>query len=178
MSMATTMRAGVGVVGVAALLLAVSPVAAAAPPRCATTGLQVSQGLNQAAAGTASTVFALRNASGRTCLLGGYPGMAFRVHGNDNEWKYVTVRRGGSTAFRDPGAKVITLAPGGSASYSLAYTAPQTSTCRRTGQVRVTPPGATTSLTLRTPGQNVIWVCPGMPMTVSALVAGRRGAPG
>ncbi len=177
MSMTTTMRAGVGVAGVAALLLAVIPVAAAAPPRCATTGLQVSQGLNQGGAGTASTVFALRNASGRTCLLGGYPGMAFRVHGNDNEWKYVTVRRGGSTAFRDPGAKVITLAPGGSASYSLAYTVPQTSTCKRTGQVQVTPPGATTSLTLRTPGQNTIWVCPGMPITVSALVAGRRGAP-
>ncbi len=176
MSMTTTMRAGVGVAGVAALLLAVSPLAAA-PPRCATTGLQVSQGLNQAAAGTVSTVFALRNASGRTCLLGGYPGMAFRVQGNDNEWKYVTVRRGGSTAFRDPGAKVITLAPGGSASYSLAYTVPQTSTCKRTGQVQVTPPGATTSLTLRTPGQNAIWVCPGMPITVSAVVAGRRGAP-
>ncbi len=33
-------------------------------------------------------------------------------------------------------------------------------------------------LTLRTPGQNAIWVCPGMPITVSAVVAGRRGAPG
>ncbi len=175
MSMTTTMRAGVGVAGVAALLLAVIPVAAAAPPRCATTGLQVSQGLNQGGAGTASTVFALRNASGRTCLLGGYPGMAFRTA--TGTLLRGTVRRGGSTAFRDPGAKVITLAPGGSASYSLAYTDPQTSTCRRTGQVQVTPPGATTSLTLRTPGQNAIWVCPGMPMTVSAVVAGRRGAP-
>ncbi len=177
MSMTTTMRAGVGVAGVAgvaALLLAVSPVAAA-PPRCATTGLQVSQGLNQAAAGTASTVFALRNVSGRTCLLDGYPGMAFRTA--TGTLLRGTVRRGGSTVFRDPGAKVITLAPGGSASYSLAYTVPQTSTCRRTGQVQVTPPGATTSLTLRTPGQNDIWVCPGMPITVSALVAGRRGAP-
>ncbi len=172
----TTRTLGAAItLGAAATLLMTTTSATAAPARCTNAVLKASQGLGQAGAGSASTVFVLTNTGARTCVLGGYPGMAFI--GRGGTVLRSTVKRGGTTLFTNPGPKLITLKKGAAASYSLGFTEPQSATCARTTRVRITPPGATTQLSLATTGAKAAYVCPGQPMVVSALVAGREGAP-
>ena len=144
--------------------------AQAATPRCVTERLAVTLGPSDAGAGNESQVYVLTNVSGRTCLLGGYPGMAFLS--STGKVLRGTVARGSTTLFRDPGPRTLTLRPGARVSYSLGFISPQTSACRTTAEVEVTPPNATRTLLVR----SRVSVCPGQPMTVSALVPGTRGA--
>jgi len=149
---------------------------ASVPTQCANENLDVSFGQGQAGAGSSEVVVVLtNNGMGDSCTLGGYPGMAFYA-ANGTELAG-TVKRGGTTLFTDPGPTKITLAPNGSASYSLGYTDAQNDGCENTGYVKVTPPNATQSIKVTTTGQNVITVCEGQPLTVSALVKGSGGAP-
>ena len=149
---------------------------ASAPTQCANENLDVSFGQGQGGAGSSEVVVVLtNNGMGDSCTLGGYPGMAF-YSANGTELAG-TVRRGGTTLFTDPGPTKITLAPNGSASYSLGFTDAQNNGCENTGSVKVTPPNATQSIKVATTGQNVITVCEGQPLTVSALVKGSGGAP-
>lgn len=171
----TRILGGAIAVGVAATLLMTAGTATAAPSRCTNAALQASQGLSQAGAGSTSTVFVLTNKGSRTCVLGGYPGMAFIGQGGTVVRS--TVKRGGTTLFSNPGPKVITLKKGAAASYSLGSIDPQSGNCARTTRVRITPPGSTTQLSLATVGAKAVYVCPGQPMVVSAMVAGRAGAP-
>ena len=147
-----------------------------APTRCANGDLDVTLGQGQAGAGSAEVVVVLtNNGMGPPCTLGGYPGMAFYA-ANGTELAG-TVKRGGTTLFTDPGPSTLTLAPNGSVSYSVGFTSAQSDGCENTGDVMVTPPGATQSIKVTTTGQNTITVCEGQPITVSALVQGSGGAP-
>jgi hypothetical protein len=149
---------------------------ASAPTQCANENLDVTFGQGQAGAGSSEVVVVLtNNGMGDSCTLGGYPGMAF-YSANGTELAG-TVKRGGTTLFTDPGPTKLTLAPNGSASYSLGFTDAQNNGCENTGSVKVTPPNATQSIKVATTGQNVITVCEGQPLTVSALVKGSGGAP-
>lgn len=150
--------------------------AAAAPPRCANSVLGLRPGPTDGAAGTLESVFVFRNAGRATCILGGYPGMAFISASGKVLANRVT--RGSSVAFHDPGPRTITLRPGATASYSLAWNDAQTSPCPTTARVLVTPPGSRASITMRTPGATAISVCKGRPLIVSAVVAGSRGVTG
>lgn len=164
--------AGALIAGAIAGITAASS-ATAAPPRCANSTLSAANGQGEGAAGTETSVFILRNTGRATCILGGYPGMAFISARGTVLANRVT--RGSSVAFRDPGPRTITLRPGGTASYSLAWNGPQDAPCPTTARVLVTPPGSRQSLSLRTPGSTSISVCTGRPLIVSALVAGSRG---
>ena len=149
---------------------------ASAPTRCANGDLDVTLGQGQAGAGSAEVVVVLtNNGMGPPCTLGGYPGMAFYA-ANGTELAG-TVKRGGTTLFTDPGPSALTLAPNGSVSYSVGFSSAQSDGCKNTGDVMVTPPGATQSIKVTTTGRNTITVCEGQPITVSALVQGSGGAP-
>ena len=149
---------------------------ASAPTQCANENLGVSFGQGQGGAGSSEVVVVLtNNGMGDSCTLGGYPGMAFYA-ANGTELAG-NVKRGGTTLFTDPGPTKLTLAPNGSVSYSLGFTDAQNDGCENTASVKVTPPNATQSIKVTTTGQNVITVCEGQPLTVSALVKGSGGAP-
>lgn len=171
-----TLGGAIALGAAATLLITAGPATAkVAPARCTNAALAASQGVGQAGAGSVSAVFVLTNKGSRTCVLGGYPGMAFI--GQGGTVLRSTVKRGGTTLFTNPGPKVITLKKGAAASYSLGFTEPQSAKCARTTRVRITPPGSTTQLSLATAGAKAAYVCPGQPMVVSAMVAGRAGAP-
>lgn len=158
--------------------VAVMPGAASAAqsPLCTPGRLQASIGTTQGGAGAVATTVILTNVSGRTCALGGYPGMAFI--GDKGAILARRVTRGGTTLFKDPGPRVVTLEPTGAASFSVGSVTPQSAPCALTGEVAVTPPGARTSLYIGTPGARGIYVCPHRKLVVSAVVAGTRGAAG
>jgi len=162
--------------GMAVVTLAttVGTATAATAPLCTPGRLQLSQGSSQGGVGATATTFIFTNVSGRTCALAGYPGMAFI--GNKGAVLAKRVVRGGTTLFKDPGARVVTLEPTGTASFSLGSTLPQRTACPLTIELAVTPPGGTTPLFIGTPGARGIYVCAGRKLVVSAVVAGTRGA--
>jgi hypothetical protein len=82
-----------------------------------------------------------------------------------------TVARGSAYLFTDPGPTAVVLQPAESASYSLGWSVANGATCATSATVEITPPNDTGHLTI--PSQVV--VCPGRPLTVSAVVPGARG---
>lgn len=163
-----------GALAVASMATLSSTASAAQASVCTPGRLQAAIGTTQGGAGSIATTVVLTNASGRTCVLAGYPGMAF-IGGNGAVLAR-RVTRGGTALFRDPGARIVTLEPTGVASFSLGSVMPQRTPCPRTVEVAVTPPGARTSLYIGTPGARGIDVCAGRKLVVSAVVAGMRGA--
>ncbi len=175
MNAMTSRIAGAGALALgAALAIGVGAPATAAAAQCPTPQLRASQGQGEGAAGTASVAMVLRYTGSGTCQLRGYPGMAFI--GKSGATVRSTVKRGGSTVFPDRPPTTVSLRRGQAASYTLAWTDPQTTACPYTARVLVTPPGSRTSISLATPGSRAIPVCPGFPMIVSPVVAGTRGA--
>lgn len=124
--------------------------AAAGTPRCATAGLVV--WLDTQGNGTAGSIYyqlQLTNLSGRTCTLGGYPGVsAVSLQG----------RQLGRAASRESGAKArtVTLANGATAEATLRIVAAGNfprSACKQTtaAGLRVYPPSQTTAKTVPYP---------------------------
>jgi hypothetical protein len=134
--------------------------------RCTTADLTVSAKDGEAGAGHRSTIFVLTNATQTPCSIYGYPGMAF-LDASDNVLRD-TVARG------DPGPATVLLQPGDAASYSLEWSEANGATCATSAKVQVTPPDDTNHATLL----SQVVVCPGRPLTVSAVVAGDAGANG
>lgn len=144
----TVMRiAGAAAAAGIALALA-APVEAAdrGTPTCGTDDLRISfaerlgGGMNHAG-GTLE----LKNATGRTCALRGYPGLGLE----DARHKALPTRtvRGGTWYADDPGNKLVLLKPGQAAQANVAWT--HTGTEARTGSyLRVTPPAARTFRTI------------------------------
>lgn len=134
---------------VATLLLTAAPVAPAAParsaspPKCATSGLVM--WLNSEGSGTAGSFYfhlELANLSGRTCTLGGYPGVsAVNLSG----------RQIGASAGREVTQKphTVTLAPEAqtTAIIRVVDVGALPASCRPVPAAgfRVYPPGQTTS---------------------------------
>jgi hypothetical protein len=140
--------------------------------KCTAADLSVSAKDGDAGAGHRSTVFVLANATQTPCSVDGYPGMAFL----DASGAVVrgTVERGDSYLFTDPGPSLVVLQPGDAASYSLGWSEANGATCATSTKVQVTPPDDTNHATLL----SQVVVCPGRPLTVSAVVAGTAGAGG
>jgi Protein of unknown function (DUF4232) len=119
--------------------------------------------------GNRSTVYVLTNAGQDPCRLYGYPGMAFIDAAGATLRD--TVARGSAYLFTDPGPTAVALQPAESASYSLGWSVANGATCTTSATVEITPPNDTGHLTI--PSQVV--VCPGRPLTVSAVVPGAHG---
>ena len=148
--------------------------ASAASTLCTPGRLQVSLGPAQGGMNATATTFVFTNVSGRTCVLSGYPGMAFI--GGKGAMLAKRVIRGGTKLFKDPGARVVPLEPTGTSSFTVGTTMPQATTCPLTMELAITPPGGTTPLFIGTPGARGLYVCPGRVPVVSAVVPGARGA--
>ncbi len=118
------------------------------PARCPTTGLSASVGGGNGAAGTIETTVVLRNASGATCVLGGYPGLLMLGPGG-TPLPTIVVRKG-AYSFTSQTPVVVTLTPGGTTSFNIGYSdvpvGGETS-CPSSVSLEVTPPGAYDHLT-------------------------------
>jgi len=118
--------------------------AAAAPsiaPTCTRSQLGVRANGTNGAAGTIFGAWVFTNLTKRTCSLFGYPGM--QLYGKAG-------RPFRTTVLRDlaPGPHVVTLAPGGSATFRSSYSDVSSgrSPCRMSTVAQITAPGAFTSL--------------------------------
>jgi hypothetical protein len=121
-------------------------------PRCQTSGLRVSFGQTQGAAGTIYTAILFKNLSRTSCTLTGFPGLSFLdAHG----------KQVGPAAARDPRpVRTLTIAPGKTifssmgiaeaANYPTSMCKPATAT-----KARIYPPGNTASVVLAVPGGSV-----------------------
>ena len=124
---------------------------ASAIPRCLTQ--HMSAGLHgfQALVGNRGFILTLTNTANSSCALYGYPGLglldaAHHVLPSTTHW--------GSTYFApDPGRHLIVLSPGETASADFAFFSGNgTRTDSVATYLEVTPPNASTHLTVRLPG--------------------------
>lgn len=157
-----------GLIGLGAAAVPATAAEAMAAPACTPGRLAVSLGGSDGTAGSVVQTVVLRNVSGRTCRLGGYPGMAF--YAASGAVLRSTVSRA-TTPFGNVRPRTLVVRPGARASYGLLYVEPQTGPCPTTAEVAVTPPNATRSLLVAAR----IPVCAGQPMTVSPIVPGAAG---
>ena len=139
-------------------------------PACRSGDLKATEKKGDAGVGNRSTVYVLVNATQDPCRLYGYPGMAFLDPGGATLRD--TVARGSAYLFTDPGPAAIVLQPAESASFSLGWSVANGAVCATSATVEITPPDDTGHLTI--PSQVV--VCPGRPLTVSAVAPGTSGA--
>jgi hypothetical protein len=101
-----------------------------------TTAVKVAS--QQGAAGTISTVWRVKNTSGKPCRSFGYPGMDFRT---SNGWQNVQVHRGGFQNINEPPAPVVVL-PARSLYFVSYWNDVDTSAgpCQEFNRVKVTLP--------------------------------------
>ncbi|MDF3289631.1 DUF4232 domain-containing protein [Streptomyces silvisoli] len=144
-----------GIALAAGTVLAASGVAAAAPAArgtatCTTSGLHASlvdKGRGgQAGMSHIGKVLVLKNTSGRTCALRGYPGLRLE---NAHHQSQTTHTHWGATYFvPDPGAKTIVLRPGQSAEADLVWADADAPRMVRAAYLEVTPPASRGHLTI------------------------------
>ena len=137
---------------------------------CRSADLRATEKQGDAGVGNRSTVYVLVNALQAPCRLYGYPGMAFLDAAGATLRD--TVARGSAYLFTDPGPSAVVLQPAASASFSLGWSVANGAACATSATVEITPPNDTGHLSI--PSQVV--VCPGRPLTVSAVATGTSGA--
>ncbi|MET7484675.1 DUF4232 domain-containing protein [Streptomyces sp. NPDC005538] len=150
-----TGRTVLAATAVAALGLAWAGTAEAASPSTptcsaaalkATFGRQLAGGMNHQ-----GVVINLRNLSGRTCALRGYPGLGLE---NSAHKKLTTHTAWGNTWYaHNPGKKTLTLKDGESAEAVVAWTHANTGTSGavHASYLEITPPASTQHKTLAFP---------------------------
>jgi hypothetical protein len=121
--------------------------AAAGPPACPTSSLQVKQGVSQGYAGGVYEVIDFTNTSGSTCTLFGYPGVSL-VSGPPYTQIGLAAKRSTTTP-----KKLITLAPGATANALLQIVDALNYPSARCGPTKATalkiyPPNQTESVYL------------------------------
>jgi hypothetical protein len=112
----------------------------------ATYGQQLGGGMNHA-----GIVIRLRNLSGKTCALRGYPGLGLE---NSAHKKLTTHTTWGNTWYaHNPGKKTLTLKDGESAEAVVAWTHANTGTSGavHAAYLEITPPASTQHKTLALP---------------------------
>ncbi|MEW1780461.1 DUF4232 domain-containing protein [Streptomyces sp. NPDC086777] len=131
---------------------AATPSTAKATPTCsaaalkATFGRQLAGGMNHQ-----GVVITLRNLSGRTCALRGYPGLGLE---NAAHKAITTHTHWGNTWYaKDPGRKTLVLKDGQSAEAVVAWTHANTGTSGavHASYLEITPPASTKHKTLAFP---------------------------
>lgn len=107
--------------------------------RCHTSELTFRLGASDAGAGQRLQVVVITNTGGRSCTLFGYAGLQL-VDGS-RKFLPTTVTRGNGNAA-DPGAKLVTLAAGGTASFAMSFSSCVNGPagCSNSTYLEVTPP--------------------------------------
>jgi hypothetical protein len=111
------------------------------PHRCTLGHLRIDVAGSSGAAGSIQTTISMRNAGTSTCTLEGYPGMALLSGGTVI---HTDVVRGSSVAVPPIRVRLVTLTPGGVASYVFGYSDVPTGgqQCPGSDMLEVTPPNA------------------------------------
>ncbi|MER7839158.1 DUF4232 domain-containing protein [Streptomyces sp. NPDC096040] len=149
--LAVTAVAGLGLAW-AGTAEAASPSTVKSTPTCSAAGLKATFG-QQLAGGMnhQGVVIRLRNLSGRTCALRGYPGLGLE---NSAHRTLTTHTHWGNTWYaKDPGKKTLVLGNGESAEAVVAWTHANTGTSGavHASYLEITPPAATQHKTLAFP---------------------------
>ena len=122
---------------------AVTSTSTAAGVACAASSLAISVVGSQGAAGTFELTFALRNTSGTSCPMKGFPG-ALLLSATGTQLLTHVVPGTGHT-FTDFAPSQVVLTGGQTAYFNLAYSDVPTageSSCPTATQIEITPPGA------------------------------------
>ncbi|MEU7314808.1 DUF4232 domain-containing protein [Streptomyces sp. NPDC007083] len=138
---------------------------ASSVPTCSTSGLTASFGKKLGGGmNHEGVVLELKNTSGHTCNLRGYPGLGLEDSGHRTLSS--TVHWGDTWYAKDPGKKTITLKDDASVAAVISWTHANTGTsdARDAAYLQVTPPANTTHKTLKFPS----WVDNGR-LEVTAL---------
>ncbi|MFE9603599.1 DUF4232 domain-containing protein [Streptomyces hokutonensis] len=144
--------AGLGLAAWASTADAATSSTARATPTCSAAALKA--GFGRGLAGGMNhqgVVITLRNLSGRTCALRGYPGLGLE---NSAHKKLTAHTHWGNTWYaHNPGKKTLVLKDGQSAEAVVAWTHANTGTSGavRASFLEITPPGATQHKTLAFP---------------------------
>lgn len=114
---------------------------------CATSQLSISEGSSGVAAGHIGLSVKLKNISGTSCTLKGYP--RIQMVGAPGHDLRTIVHRGSSYSVPDRQVRLVVLSPGASASFDLGFddaTGYGSDKCPESRMEEVTPPQNTTSL--------------------------------
>lgn len=159
--LALVAAAGLGLTGAGAAQAAGNATA----PTCTTGGLTASFGKKLGGGmNHQGVVLKLKNTSGHTCLLRGYPGLGLEDSGHRT---LTSTTQWGSTYYaKDPGKKTLTLRNGESAEAVITWTHANAGTpdAKQATYLQVTPPANTKHKTLKFPN----WVDNGR-LQVTAL---------
>ncbi|WP_375469836.1 DUF4232 domain-containing protein [uncultured Nostoc sp.] len=120
------------------------------PPRCQTEQLSVRRVSGDAGVGNVAIIYAFTNNGSSPCNLYGYPGFAL-LNSKNQPLKGVNVIRSQSTYFLSKQSpQRVTLAPGGQASFEIAYNHTRSTgqSCPTSVKVQITPPNAYHHFTL------------------------------
>ncbi|MGP3985902.1 DUF4232 domain-containing protein [Streptomyces sp. 3N207] len=149
--LAVAAAAGLGLVGAGAAQ-ALGSQATATVPTCRTSGLTASFGEKLGGGmNHEGVVLKLKNTSGQTCNLRGYPGLGLEDSGHRTLGS--SVHWGDTYYAQDPGKKTLKLKNNQSAEAVIAWTHANAGTpeARHAGYLQVTPPANTTHKTLKLP---------------------------
>jgi hypothetical protein len=122
---------------------------AAAGTRCLVAQLAVKPGAGGGAAGSIGQTVHFTNTSDRSCTLSGYPGLQM-LNGAGRPIA-TEVHRGASVTVPSRPVSLVTLAPGGEASFDLGYadaTGFGNEQCPTSARVQITPPNDYGHLTI------------------------------
>jgi uncharacterized protein DUF4232 len=117
------------------------------PPRCHSTQLRLTVGVFREAMNQYGQTLVLMNISQMACTISGYPTM--QPVGAGGRALHIPVRRGSGYTFLDHGPMLVTLLPGGRASFAFggpAWDLVDDTSCLKVIAVRVIPPGDHTPL--------------------------------
>jgi hypothetical protein len=133
---------------------------------CVSSGLAVTFGSANGAAGSIHYPIAFKNTTSATCTLYGFPGVSFLAAGGTQI---------GAPAQRESGITFanVTVAPGGSAYSSVGITDPGIPPCSGSStasQVRVYPPGQTQAILVAAPSGMQVCSSPNTANYQSAIV--------
>jgi hypothetical protein len=143
----------VALAGQTASMRAARP-AVIATPRC--TARDMAAGLHgfQALVANRGFILTVTNISNNSCSVDGYAGL--KLENAAHHLVHSTTHRGGTYFASDPGARLIVLSPGETASADFAFGAGTGgSTDAVATYLLVSPPGASGHLTVRIPGAPV-----------------------
>lgn len=123
---------------------------------------------SEGAAGTQEYTFSLRNSTGSSCPMDGFPSM--ELLGSTGAQLTTHVVQGGTYSFTDYVPSALTLAPGQSAFFDVGFSDVPTgsSACDSVTQIEIFPPKASDDDVVNVP---TLTICDGGSVTVSPVFA-------